>query len=450
MKLLYLALSFSALLLLDFYLKSNISGIGEGSLGLPILFLFLSLVSLLFVWRASTVRSIVIRRSVWVLLLFLVYLVFRIGIDIGTMDSLKAFTVATSGGVILFYSLGTFVAIIIGRHRENANLTKHYFKGYAIFLIAYLIASYGFLLSIFFELGSKMRTDIFLISDINGAYQRPGNFLTICYLMLITLYAQFIALKPAEPLLGIRLANIAIFTLFLAYTLTSLLIAQMIGSNNATVSIAGLGLITTAVAMLLWLKSIHQYLAAIPLNFARLTFGKVSSRLAIFSVFALVISIGVIWSVSSYLHIDLTMTRIFSFGSGEVSSVNTRLALLENFSIQFDYSPLFGNMNVDNITTGRGTYVHSLPGKLLTHTGLLGFFLFAAYLFLGLKERLKLEYEKSAECVLSNNIFNLFSLLFLSTVLLIAVVATSFLSATLWFSLGMFMVGIGFRSKYNV
>ena len=150
MKLLYLALSFFALFLLDFYLKSNISGIGEGSLGLPILFLFLFLGSLLFVWRANISRSIVIRRSFWVLLLFLVYLVFRIGVDKGSMDSLKAYTVATSGGVILFYGLGTLVAIIIGRHIENANLTRHYFKYFTIFLIAYIIVSYSFLLNIFF------------------------------------------------------------------------------------------------------------------------------------------------------------------------------------------------------------------------------------------------------------------------------------------------------------
>ena len=247
-----------------------------GSVGLPILYSFLFLGSLLFVWRVITIRSIVIRRSFCVLLFFLLYLVFRIVIDKGSIYYLKASTVATSGGVFLFYALGTLVAIIIERHIKNANYIRYYFRYFTIILITYIILSCGLLLNVFFELGSRMRTDIFLITDIGGEYQRPGNFLLISYLMLITLYAQFIALKPARPVLGVRLANSTIFTLFLLYTLASLLIAQMIGSNNATVSIAGLGLITTTMVMLVRFKSIQQYLT-LPLNFTRLIFGKVSS-----------------------------------------------------------------------------------------------------------------------------------------------------------------------------
>lgn len=450
MKLLYLALSFSALLLLDFYLKSNVSGIGEGSLNLPFLGLFVVLCGILILWHSSTARSIVIRRSTWLLSLFLMYFIFRIGIDIGSMERLKAYTAGTTGGIILFYILGTFVAIITGRHIKNAERTKHYFKHFTICFIVYIIVSYGFLLNIFFELGSRMRTDMFIISDRNGAYQRPGNFLVMCYLMLITLYAQFIALKSAEPLFCSRLASVTIFTLFTVYTLTSLLIAQMVGSNNATVSIAGLGVIVIAIFMVLCLKSAKNYLTAKPLNFIRMILGKVSLLLAAFGVLALVILAYLTLSISNYLGIDLTMTRLGGFGTGEFSSMHSRVALLGNFSTQFNYSPFFGNMDVDRLTTGSGSYVHSLVATLLTQTGLLGFLLFAAYLFWGLKERLKLEYVKSTKCVLTNNVFNLCSLLFLSAVLLIAVVATSFLSATLWFSLGMFMVGVRFKSKCKV
>jgi len=446
MKLLYLALSFFALFLLDFYLKSNISGIGEGSLNLPFLGLFVVLCGILILWHSTTARSIVIRRSTWLLSLFLLYFAFRIVVDIGSVEGLKAYTAGTTGGVILFYILGTLAAIITGKNLKNARCSKNYLKYFTICFIVYIIVSYGLLLKIFFELGSRLQTDMFIISGRDGAYQRPGNFLVMCYLMLLTLYAQFIALKSAGPLFCSRLASVTIFTLFTVYTLTSLLIAQMIGSNNATVSIAGLGLITTAVVMLLWLKSIQQYLTALSLNFTRLFFGKISSRLAVFGVLALVILTCLTLSISYYFGIDLTMTRLGGFGTGEFSSMSSRIALLGNFSNQFNYSPIFGNMDVDRLTTGSGSYVHSLVATLLTQTGFLGFFLFAAYLFLGLKERLKLEYEKSAECVLSNNIFNLFSLLFLSTVLLIAVVATSFLSATLWFSLGMFIVGVRFNS----
>lgn len=448
MKLLYLALSFLALILLDFYLKTNISGIGEQGINLPVLALFVVLAGVLFLWRATMAKSIVIRRSTWLLLLFLAYFIFRIGIDIGEMDRLKAYTLATSGGVILFYILGTLVAVIIGQHPKNAVQAKNYFKYFTLFFIGYLVISYGLLLSVFFELGARLRTDILLLEDAGGAYQRPGNFLVIGYLMLITLYAQFISLKQTQnSLLWVRLSSLAAFGVFIIYTLTALLIAQMIGSNNATVLIAGLGLIVIAILMLLWLKSVRNYLSVKPLTFTRLTFGKVTSRLAVFGVLALVLLIGVILSVSNYLGIDLTMTRLGGFGSGEVSSVSSRLALLDNFAIQFAHSPFFGNMNVDCLTTGCGSYVHSLLATLLTHTGFIGFFLFTFYLVLAYKERFKLILTSSSNFTLKSNIVNLYAILFVSAILVIGVLATSLTWATLWFSLGLLMTGIGFKGN---
>lgn len=450
MKLLYLALSFFALILLDFYLKTNISGIGEQGINLPVLGLFVVLGGVLFLWRASTAQSIVIHCSTWFLLLFLAYFILRIGIDIGSIDRLKAYTLATSGGVILFYILGTLVAIVIGQHQKNAAQVKNYVKYFALFFIGYLMVSYWLLLSVFFELGSRLRTDILLIEDTGGAYQRPGNFLVIGYLLLITLYAQFISLKQAKKsLFWVRLSSAAVFTLFIIYTLTSLLIAQMIGSNNATVLIAGLGLIVISILILLWLKSVHKYLSVKPLTFTRLTFGKISLRLALFSVLALVILVGVILSVSSYLGIDLTMTRLGGFGSGEVSSVSSRLALLDSFAVQFAYSPFFGNMNVDCLTNRCGAYVHSVAATLLTHTGFIGFFLFTFYLVLAYKERFKFNTPHQSKTFLTMNIFNLYTILFFTAILLIGVLATSLIWATLWFAMGLFMAGVVFRNGYR-
>ena len=101
MKLLYLALSFFTLIVLDFYLKSNISGIDRGSLNLPFLGLFVVFGSVLFLWRASTGQSILIRRSTLFLLLFFTYFIFRIVVDIEEMERLKAYTFGSTGGVVI-------------------------------------------------------------------------------------------------------------------------------------------------------------------------------------------------------------------------------------------------------------------------------------------------------------------------------------------------------------
>ncbi|HPM48803.1 MAG: hypothetical protein V9G21_03460 [Methylotenera sp.] len=445
MKQLYLTLSFFALFFLDFYLKTNISGIGEKGVNLPALGLFIVLSGLLFLWRASSARSIVIRRSTFLLLLFLAYFIFRIGIDIGSIDRLKEYIVATTSGVLTFYILGLFVAIILGRNYKNSLQVKRYFKFFTLFFIGYLIISYTLLIDVFFDMTLRLRTDILLIEDPYGAYQRPGNFLAISYLILITLYAQFISLKQRKPNFAIRAASVAAFGLFIFYTLTSLLIAQMIGSNNATVLIGGLGVIVVAILMLLWFKSSRRFLTIKQLTFTRLTFGKVSTRLIVFGVLALVMLIGVILSVASYLGIDLTMTRLGGFGSGEVSSVSSRLALLDNFALQFSYSPLFGNMNVDCLTTGCGSYVHSLLATLLTHTGLLGFFLFAFYILIAYKERFKLfTVANNQQIILISNIANLTAIMMVTAILLIAIVATSMHWAVLWFALGLFFVAFDF------
>ena len=163
--------------------------------------------------------------------------------------------------------------------------------------------------------------------------------------------------------------------------------------------------------------------------------------------FSLFILIFLIYTLTDYLGIDLSTTRIFGYGSGDLSSLTSRLTVLENFGVHFEYSPFFGNMLVDSLTTGQGTYVHSLPLKLLTHTGILGFLLFFLYLYFGYKELLIFERKSFSELILNSNIINIFSFSFLSFILLISVIATSFISASLWFSLGLFLVVFNFKFK---
>jgi hypothetical protein len=271
----------------------------------------------------------------------------------------------------------------------------------------------------------------------------------ISYLILLALYAQFISLKQA-PYYGFnKLIRFLLFGLLLAYTLTSMLIAQMIGSNNATVVVAGLGLITIAIVMLLWLKTVKRYLSARPLNFSQLVFGKLSSRLIVFGSIGAVILVVTVLTVSAYMGIDLSMTRLGGFGSGGVSSVSSRLELLDNFGVQFAYSPIFGNINVACLTTGCGSYVHSFLATVLTHTGLIGFFILLSYFILAYKERLIMLRLPGKQVLLTSNVYNLFTLLLFSGILFVAILATSLTWATLWFAVGLFFNAIVFKSRYE-
>jgi len=461
MKLLYLCLSFFSLFLLDFYLKSNISGINQGSLNLPVLVIFVALCGLFFLWRACISQSVMVRRSTWFLMLFLAYFVFRIVVDLGTTETLKGYTLGTSGGIILFYFLGAMVAVISSQNFSYSVKSHNYYRYFTILVLVYLIASLILLSNIYLELDSRLREDIFLISELGGAYQRPGNFLVISYLILLALYAQFIALnkkfgfarKFTSSYFKSPYYKIVSFLSFLSvmlYSLMSLLIAQMIGSNSATVLIAVLLLITLSVVLLLWIKNINRYLLARKLSFFKLIFGKLSFGFLIIGILGVVFLAATIFVISSYLGIDLTMTRLAGFGTGEISSVRSRLALLDNFIIQFSYAPIFGNMNVDCLTIGCGSYVHSFLATSLTHTGVLGFSILLVYFLLAYKERFKLlNLEPSQMNTLISNIYNLFSILFFSAILLIAILATSIISITIWFAMGLFLSAAVFRGRYE-
>jgi hypothetical protein len=452
MKLLYLALSFFTLIVLDFYLKSNISGIDRGSLNLPFLGLFVVFGSVLFLWRASTGQSILIRRSTLFLLLFFTYFIFRIVVDIEEMERLKAYTFGSTGGVVLFYIVGTFVAIVIGQHEKNAYEVKNYYNYFSLFFISYLMMSCYLLLSIFLEISSRLRMDIFLIENHKGSsdgYQRPGDFLIISYLILITLYAQFISLRQTRRSLSwIRLTSVIVFTVFVIYSLTSLLVAQMIGSNKATILIAGLAVIVVMILMLLWFKSARNYLTLVPITFKLIIFSKLSLRLIFFAVLGIAILIGIIFTTTSYLDIDLIKTRLGGFGS-EISSVSHRLDLLSNFTIQFKYSPFFGHMNVDCLTTGCGSYVHSVFATLLTHTGLLGFFLFGFYLLSVIKEAFKVNASLQDEIFITSNIYKLFTVLFFLAILALGAIGTFLTWSVLWFAFGLILTAVKFKGSYE-
>ncbi len=428
-----------------------------GSLNLPYLGLFVVLGGVLFLWRASVwggVRqSILIRRSTLFLLLFFTYFIFRIVVDIDEIEKLKGNTFGTTGGIILFYIVGTLVAIVIGQHEKNAYKVKNYYKYFSLFFIGYLMMSCYLLLSIFFEMSSMLRMDIFLIElneEASGHYQRPGNFLIISYLILITLYAQFISLRQTRRSLSwIRLTSFAVFSLFIIYTLISLFVAQMFGSNIAAVLIAGLAIIVVTILILLWSKSVRNYLTVVPITFKLLIFSKLSSRLIFFFVLGIAILIGLIFTTGGYLDIDLTTINLVDFGSGTISSVSNRLDLLSNFIIHFKYSPLFGNMNIDCLTTGCGSYVHSVFASLLTHTGLLGFLLFAFYLLLVIKEVFKVNASLQDKIFITSNIYKLFTVLFFLAILALGVIGTFLTWSVLWFAFGLLLTAVQFKVSHE-
>ena len=422
------------------YLFTNIKLIGEGSPALSVL-VFSVLLGGLIVLEILLNQNVYIKKSFLVLILFFIY--FIVNITLNRPNDLKALLLATSGGIILFYILGSLVSINLLYIKEKILNSNQFLNIFNFFYTVLTIIFLVLFLDTFITLMANVRTDLFLLADLDGMYQRPGAFLVISFFIYSFMTAFFLFVnKYAKKSKFMVLITLIIFGLYCLLTIVGMLLSQLIGSNNTLVNLGGLLFATTIFYIFINFTKAENLLSQIKLNVKKIFFSKLSSKLfgsifiSLFIVFVLLV--GLI----NFFDIDLDQFRIFDFGSGDVSSVSSRLALWNNFLIHFDYNPIFGNMAVDALTTGEGTYVHSFIATLLTHLGIVGFIFFFIYLFVAIKEKLK-----SSNNLYVNNLFALYSLIVFAGIFAIASFGTFITWIPLWFLLGLIFPPIVFKNR---
>ena len=423
------------------YLFTNIKLIGEGAPALSILTLSVMLGSFLLVLEIFSKKKIYIRKSSLFLILFFIY--FIINITLNRPNDLKAFLIATSGGIILFYILGSLVSTNLLYIKEKILKSNQFLNIFNFFYTAFSFLFLVLFLDTFITLMSNVREDLFLIADLDGMYQRAGSFLITSFFVYSFMTAFFLFVnKYAKKSKFIILMTFLLFGLYCLLTIGGMLLSQMVGSNNTLINLGGLLFATTIFYIFINFTKSENLLSKIKLNIKKIFLSKLSSKLygSIFvSLFlVLVLLVGVI----NFFDIDLDKFRIFGFGSGEMSSVSSRLSLWDNFLIQFEYNPIFGNMAVDILTTGEGTYTHSFIGTLLTHLGMVGFILFFIYLFIAIKE--KLNNQKN---IYVNNLFALYSLIVFIGIFAIASFGVFITYTPMWFLLGLIFPPIVFKNR---
>lgn len=423
------------------YLFTNIKLIGEGSPALAILGFSVLLGGFLIVLEIVSKQNIYIKKSFLFLILFFTY--FIVNITLNRPNDLKALLLATSGGIILFYILGSLVSTNLLYIKEKILNSNQFLNIFNFFYIAFSFLFLVLFLDTFMTLMANVRTDLFLIADLDGMYQRPGAFLVITFFIYSFMTAFFLFVnKYAKKSKISVLMTFVLFGLYCLVTIGGMLLSQMLGSNNTLVNLGGLLFATTIFYIFINFTKAENLLSQIKLNMKKIFLSKITSKLfgSIFvSLFVvLVLLIGLI----NYFDVNLNQFRIFGFGSGEVSSVSSRLALWDNFLIHFEYNPIFGNMAVDVLTTGEGTYTHSFIATLLTHLGIVGFILFFVYLFAAIKE--KLNNQKN---IYINNLFALYSLIVFIGIFAIASFGTSITWIPLWFLLGLIFPPIVFKNR---
>lgn len=410
------------------YLFINIKLIGKGSFALILLVFFVMIGVFLIVLEIILKKGIYIKKSFLFLVLFFLYLI--INITINRPNDLKRMLIATSGGIILFYVLGSLISINLLSIKEKVLNSNRFLNIFNFLCIIFTLLFVTLLVDTFTTLMINIRADLFLIADLNGAYQRPGSFLLIAFFIYSFITVFFIFVNSYVK--RYKFISFILFGLYCLVTIVAMMLSQMIGSNNALVNLIGLLFITKMFYILINFLNSKYLLSNIKLNIKKIFLSKLTRKLFSSIFIALFVVILLLVIFVNTLDIDLDKFRIFGYGSGEISSVSNRLALWDNFLVHFNYNPIFGNIAVDCLTTGKGSYVHSFPASLLTHLGIVGFLLFFVYLYTAIKETLN-----NNNNLYFNNLFSLYSIVVFIGIFVIASLAVFITWIPLWFLLGL-------------
>jgi hypothetical protein len=438
--------------LFSLYLFSNIKNIGAGEgVALSILFGSFLIGLLVFLLRLFISSSVFIKRSSMFLMLFYIYFVFRVVYDIGDIPWLKQLTIGTTAGTLLFYLLGVLFAVALNLITQTCLSNKKYINIATSFFVLYLIVSIFIFADALILLFARLREDVFLISHINGDYQRPGHFLIINNLLLSFTYLHIVFINRQEKSSAYKLLSPLFICAFLIYSAGAIIFSQAIHSNKATISIAGISILTVGVYVIMVFPKIKRHLQLIPFKLKTVFFGRFGRLLHKYLFLCVFLFIIILSGFVLYTGVDVSKTRIMGFGGVNTnSSVISRLQIWNNFPTQFNDSPILGNMNIDAETTGRGTYVHSFIGSILTHLGIIATFVFLIYLGLSIRELFSVGYifgEQQAN--LAEKSIKIYSLMLFCVIFFIANISSFFAWIPLWFAMGLLFTPFTFSGKRN-
>jgi len=396
-----------SLFFLIVYFIYNFSNVGQVG---GVWILFLSYVITLLI-SFFNIKKIEFRLSwgLFCLLFFILYYLLRLYFDANEFHRIRAEIFGSTSGLFYYLIIG-FAANLIVFFNRSGHFVSVYFllflQSFVLFLLLIILAGYI----------GELRPDVFLVINDQGAYQRPGNMISILSILLSYLF--IFSGSNKNQLIITRLSQITYILMMII--LAS--IAQVIGSNMGFVVVFAIMLITL----------FHYYDLFVRVRFGHL---KIPYFLKLHLGFFLFIVVFVVLFLffKIYNFEYLSKIRIFGFGDGIPSSFTSRYDIfINNFSIHFFDSPFFGNSVIDRQTTGEGTYVHSFL-SVLTHTGIFGAFILVLSLLLVFYSIFgKYKYFDTKY----RNKYISYDLSIIFVILLFCLFATTFTWSVLWFVLG--------------
>ncbi|PKQ41252.1 hypothetical protein CXP40_12700 [Pseudomonas sp. YY-1] len=358
------------LLLLFTYLVLNVLNVGDGGTALPLLgaFFVLSGISLLLdFFRCRTA----VHGHFFVFLLFVVWLTYRILVDLNDLAHLKKLTVATTSGILLFFLLGTFARQALDKINTIGKLFWLKFLFAALFL---------FYVWVFISFNNRLLSsgEIFYMDGVNGDYQRPGNFMICLFLM-----CSFVLLNLVSRLKANKKKSLLVYlAAYFSMTILNLVSSQAMGANTATACILAIYMMSFVLALLYVDEDVRdQYLRGVlSIPFSVCIFKGLFKYSLVVVSFSALAAFALVQATS----FDLQKTRIFGFGSGVNSSITSRMEILrEEGAEQIGNALLFGNLDVARLVSDDPSRtLHSFFPNIIAELGLIGFSIVALLLIL--------------------------------------------------------------------
>jgi hypothetical protein len=434
----YILTFWSSLILLGLYFANNtlyLDKVGGVSLGLLVVIFVAFALESLFIFIKKKKDNIFINKSLFLFILLIIYISLRIVTDISEIDYLRSFWFSTTLGCLIFYMLGAFIACVTKEINIWCNKNK-YLSRYNYYLgFFYILCNFLLNLYVFLKLLPRRRPVFFLI-DTFGFYQRPGNFIIINSFLIAYCYFNIQSNNKRKFLLDIFCFSYFIITIFLV---------QFVGSNNGFLGVFGILFISIVYKFYLLKENKNEQKLFVSedkpktinkcllISFKKLGLISVCLFIILFLFFTAFRSI---MPPIRILHYNL---------NEEYNPLDDRLTMLkENFLPQLSVSPLMGNMDADNIISGKGTYVHSFILSMMTHIGIVGVTLFLLYFFFAM-----FEYYKSLHYIKDYKSFYLKLFVFLITIFifLMSNIASFFSWNPIWFALGFCFPAIYYRNN---
>lgn len=418
------------------YLNANIVNVGEMGTALPLLIGFVSLSVVSFLMRSLS-ENIYVRIHLAFFLLLMSWIALRVILDLNDLEYLKQITVATTGGMLLFYVLGSLLGLSYHTtfsYRSELVLEK-------------LVVSLFFLLVVWmlYNFSHRLHDTLFYLEGVDGNYQRSGNFLSISFVLVSFSYISLVLKRTRNHrYFKIDVFWLAIYTLS---TILSLISSQLFGSNSATAVILGIYLITLVMAIIipqknLWLSYLRHQLA---LPWSKRLF----RYLILMALVGLAFFVGILTLIISLADFDITSIRLLGFGSGNNTSLQSRIdILMETGANQLGYAPFLGNMNVAYLRTGNaGETLHSFLPYVMANLGLVGVTIVIT-LFASVFYQIYRDSKWVGACEpnrYGSQMIAIYSVFILLYILLFANLATGVSWAVLWFTLGFISKPFGFK-----